>query len=434
MKKKLLSPLFPVFIIVLVLSGCFSEFRGETGNLSISIGTGSSRVYVEPSEIASLEHEIILKGPTGVISRTITGSGTLSFELAPGKWDVRVRAVTNDTKNLDSLYLEMFGYPKRMLRALGWTTVDVKAGKGSTAKIDMLSATEVTSWEQLEFLVLYPSAEFVAEEVIVVKGSFPTVGTSPIDISYRKITLVAESDDALIWRGPSFTTAFFDVNYNGGPGTLKLKAIDGARLILDGQKDTSANDSLIEVKQTSFLEMYDGVVLQNNMGISGGAINLENGSKFTMYGGTIRNNDAGGSGGAVSLDTEASFIMRGGTISGNSAIGNNGGGVHVLEGSFTMSGGTISGNDCGGDTSSTTFGGGVFIGVNSSFSKKGGGTIYGSEAAKGLRNIAGSIIHGEGHAVYVVEITGGSGVIRSEKSLNFTAGPGMDLNSDDNAW
>ena len=434
MSKRAIICLFPVLIVVLALSGCFSGFRGETGHLSISIGSGSSRVYVEPSEIASLEHEIILKGPSGVISKTITGSGTISFELVPGKWDVRIRAVTNNTENFDSLYLEMFEYPKRALRALGWATVDVRAGKGSAAKIDMVSATEVTNWDQLDFLVLYPSADNVTEEVIVVKGSFPAVGTRPINISNRKITLVAESDDALIWRGPSFTTAFFDVNYTGNPGVLKLKTLDGARLILDGKKDTSATDSLIEVKQTSVLEIHDGVVLQNNMSNGGGAVNLNTEAIFTMYGGTIRNNASVGSGGAVNIDTEASLIMRGGTISGNSAVNNNGGGVHVLEGSFTMSGGTISGNDCGSATSAPTYGGGVYIGENGSFSKKGGGTIYGSEPAKGLRNIAGNITYGEGHAVYVASIVAASIVERSEKSRNFTAGPGVNLNSNDNAW
>jgi hypothetical protein len=88
----------------------------------------------------------------------------------------------------------------------------------------------------------------------------------------------------------------------------------------------------------------------------------------------------------VYVDSYGTLELKNGTISGNryyttSSSSPYGGGVYVGSGTFTMSGGTISGNTSSSSASPSSyaysFGGGVFVN-NGSFNKTGGGIIYGN--------------------------------------------------------
>ena len=428
--KKNLS-FFPVLAISLFfLSTCFTGYRGGTGTLFIGLGGNGAggRYYVQPDEIASLEHEIVLTGPGGTITQKFTGSGTVSFELAAGNWDIKIRALGERPVE----YSDFFPYDAHMLRALGWANVDISAGKSSTAKIDMLSATEVTNQEQLisvfgsgGFTVVDP--ELLPEEIIVIKNQL-VLDYSATTIN-RRITIIAEKEDGIICRDTSFGDSFFNI-LDGG--ILKLKGIDGGRLILDGSFDTNLSDQLIQVQFGGVLEMYDNVIIQNNcLDIPiGGAVYINSGS-FIMHGGTITANSAQCGGAVYMFETgvqPAIFIMKGGTISHNSA-GNGGGGVYIDTGTFKMSGGTITGN-----TVLYGEGGGVFVNSNNLgiFIKEGGGTIYGEDAGEVLRNFA---VSGKGHAVFATGRVVASVVEIPEKQRNFTAGPGVNMNSkEDSIW
>jgi hypothetical protein len=170
--------------------------------------------------------------------------------------------------------------------------------------------------------------------------------------------------------------------YNGGSFTMSGGTISG---------NTSAPDGGgVYVDRNSSFTMSGGVISGNTSG-SGGGANVCLISSFTMSGGTISGNTGGTAGGGVHVNNGSSFTMNGGTISGNTggSYGGNGCGVYVIiGGSFTMSDGTISGNT----------GGGVFV-YGSSFSKLGGGIIYGNDANDANKNTA---IRGDtfGHAVF----------------------------------
>jgi len=93
------------------------------------------------------------------------------------------------------------------------------------------------------------------------------------------------------------------------------------------------------------------------------------------------------------------FTMNSGEISGNTST--SGGGVYVSSGTFTMNGGEISGN------TSSTSGGGVYISTTGTFTKSGGGTIYGYNASDPdnalwnvVKNSSGAVQSNRGHAVY----------------------------------
>jgi hypothetical protein len=162
----------------------------------------------------------------------------------------------------------------------------------------------------------------------------------------------------------------------------------------------------------------------------GGGVYVYSGT-FTMNGGEIAGNTAD----AASVDTDyhstahgggvyvasGIFTMSGGKIAGNtttaaaSSSNSSGGGVYVaggnyVSGTFTMSGGEIAGN------TASSYGGGVYVSNEGmfTFTKSGGGTIYGVNAEATIRNTANS-----GWAVYV----------SSSQKRDTTVGPDVDLDS-----
>ncbi|GHV70486.1 hypothetical protein AGMMS49928_18460 [Spirochaetia bacterium] len=156
--------------------------------------------------------------------------------------------------------------------------------------------------------------------------------------------------------------------------------------------------------------MSGGAISGNTASIvSGGGVSVGGGT-FTMSGGAISGNTAsssGGGGGGVSVNG-GTFTMSGGAISGNTSA--RGGGVVVSGGTFTMSGGAISGNTA--TASSNSYGGGVYVYSNGTFTKApvsgttSSGIIYGSEetgtdeAGNPLKNTANNGSSGCGSAVY----------------------------------
>jgi hypothetical protein len=170
------------------------------------------------------------------------------------------------------------------------------------------------------------------------------------------------------------------VNLNSQGNLLRLGrdqtlVIDGPTLrgLKNGENGATQDNNTAAVclnHADSTLELRSGAISDNrNSDIRGGGVYVYSGS-FTMSGGEISGNSSVYVGGGVYVGT-GSFTMSGGKISGNLSVG--GGGVYVSDGTFTMSGGEISGN-------SSSSGGGVYVVSNSSFSKSGGGIIYGYDS------------------------------------------------------
>ncbi|MDR0584519.1 MAG: hypothetical protein LBG57_09265, partial [Treponema sp.] len=181
------------------------------------------------------------------------------------------------------------------------------------------------------------------------------------------------------------------VNVASG-GSLVMKS--GSKIT--GNSTTGTGTGGVRVQGGSFT--MEGGTISNNIGSNvsdtGGGVRVDSGS-FSMSGGTISGNYCGNDGGGVWVNS-GSFTMTGGTISGNTSR-NGGGGVWVnSSGSFTMTGGIISGNTSQG-TAGGSGGGGVSPVGNNSFTKSGGGIIYGNDVNDPLRNIDST---GRGHAVF----------------------------------
>jgi len=369
----------------LLFAGCFSPWQGDEATLTISVGNGSSRTLVDTgaNEQAGFSYDVIMTGPGGQKAFQFNPGAPLTVKVIPGKWLVEVRAIGDPP--------DPALWTGKTLRAVGEWEGAVSPGGNTTASVAMTSATEVSSWAQLEAAVGDPTAPETRKEIIFLKGGSWTNNSGTITIT-RPIELKAV-EPVTIQRGNGFLGNFFQVQgISGYNGELTLKG----PLTLDGN-NVPESSSLIRVINGGKLTMYDGVTLENNKGPASGSAQggglYVNGATFTMLGGTIRNNST-----------------------------RTGGGVYVSGGTFTMSGGTISGNTA---TQGNGQGGGVLVGSATNFTKTGNSIIYGVEnlTATVNSNYNGNpespAVHG--HAVFVES--------SPAKYRDTTAGPGVNLDS-----
>ena len=356
MKKLFYSGCF--FLVVIILSTCFSPWRGEEGNLTIYWGKSENSRLVELWDMGTFYYRIILKGPGGIIEEEIYGKPGASFSLIPGTWSVIVKGgeYISGASLTDPLRFN--------LRVMGIEQIEVKTGSKTSETVNMYTAYEAFNWGDIySGIAAYQGSSNPSNREVIIfinnSKSFPA-HTWPLPIDYPVI-LVAEKP-VTITRQPGFSDEFFNVITSTGRLTLGLPGMIGT-LTLDG--GYSANP-LITISGSASLIMNNGVTLQNNennMG-DGGGIKVQSGS-FTMNGGSIIGNTAlaqdlgagspnGTQGGGVYVDSTGAFTMNGGTISNNKAIGWDtagnpsynycaGGGVYAF-GAFNQRGGTISGN------------------------------------------------------------------------------------------
>ena len=418
--------------LVMLLAACFSPWAGNGGDGTITLNVGGGRTIVTPDEQNTLDYTITLTGPGGTISKTVKGAGQVSLQVSPGTWRVDIRGYGNmpDTYDFDLTPDMIFpDAPEHWLRALGFqSAVQVKGGASVSVPLEMTTATEVSTWEQLQFVIERASG---GKEIIVITGGDISASSSnPMIFDFpTQITLMADKP-VTITRDATFVSSFFPVGNNstlvlGKPGMT-------GTITIDGSGGGTSNGTLINVNNGN-LEMYDGVILTKNKSYSsfgGGAVSLTPNSptdtaNFTMYGGTISNNEAVGSqGGGVSVMNNGgttNFTMLGGSISGNSTS-QEGGGVYVNGGTFNMSGGTIGGN-------TALMGGGVYIDTNGTFTKtSGGGVIYGKATGSTDPNSNNAVTDtGNGNAAFWVNNSVSPSTFYYRDS---TAGSGERLSTD----
>ena len=393
---------FAAAALLLVFSGCFSPWEGD-GTLTIDLGGGDlSRAAINSNEIANFDYEIILEGPGGKITKTVKGGGAITLELAPGTWDLMLRAIGDrpDDDPLGDYKLSEY-FPPRMLRALGFdNAVDVKAGKNTRVTLKMTAAMEVENKEQL-YQATQMFYSFDKPGIFIIKKGFSYDGNFYLE--GQDLTLITDNTDKeveLIFTDKS--TRIFVLYSNTSlvkPSALTLgrPGMKGSLVLNGNGEDSPRLGSIVSVGNDCTLIVYDGVKLRNNLnndpsGNPGGGVFVDSGT-FIMHGGEVsgnvvqNNGNNGGYGGGVYV--EGTLEMHGNSrISGNKvmagtgygATGGNGGGIHVASGIFIMSGGEISGNTADGSNNSSPSsgrGGGVYISEGEYFEKT-GGVIYGN--------------------------------------------------------
>lgn len=134
-------------------------------------------------------------------------------------------------------------------------------------------------------------------------------------------------------------------------GTLILGKQDGTdSLIIEGNGDLSGTSESLVTLSNGNVTMYDGVILQNNLGngmaVAGAGVYVGENSTFTMEGGLIQNNvsDGPGIGGAIIVNESTSkFIMNGGEIKNNSST-QYGGAIYQEAGTVILNKGKFTNN------------------------------------------------------------------------------------------
>ena len=202
------------------------------------------------------------------------------------------------------------------------------------------------------------------------------------------ITLLTPQSGITISRGEDLyiAPAPFEWEMFSVMGTLKLgdpAYPQYSKLTFDGGAPSiSANSSLIEINSGT-LEMYNNVVLENNVispstiSNAGGAVNIAGGI-FNMFGGIIRNNRTLAGGGVccvgdLNMSGSAAITSNIATNAGLMGYGGFGGGVCIFSGSLTMKDtSSITGNIAESDSGTSAGGGGVSFGSSSGDIQMGG--------------------------------------------------------------
>ena len=113
-----------LFAILLVFASCSNPMGdASSGDSIINIDLGSGEVPSRAAKgvsISSLTHSFKFSGPTGVLTRSITGGGTVQVVVVAGTWQIEVQA-----------YLGMELY------AVGSAIAMVKAGQTTNVSIQM---------------------------------------------------------------------------------------------------------------------------------------------------------------------------------------------------------------------------------------------------------------------------------------------------------
>ena len=311
----------------LAIGACFSPWQGDEGTLTLSFG--DSARFIEELDIPDYLYKVSLEGPGGPIQDKFN-SGSITFKLLPGKWDITVKAYRHYE---DGGYVEI-------LQAMGTKTVNVKAGKNLTETIDMYGATEVSTLKELLSAVKFVTSTEKEEIIIITEDIIEEYEfRESVNIGFdTRITLCAEKDITL-------TNVIFTV-VDGGFLALGREGIKG-NITIDGGLDVEDIDdellgtytsSLITVEQDGTFKMNSGIIQNNAAESSGGVYNT---GIFTMNGGTIRNNKSYSGGG---VNNRGIFDMNGGTISDNIALYDGGGVYNRDESSFKQNGGKIINN------------------------------------------------------------------------------------------
>ena len=159
---------------------------------------------------------------------------------------------------------------------------------------------------------------------------------------------------------------------------LSAPTIDGSVIKIEGGTLTVKDSSATNSDGTNGA----GTITGGNSSGGGGGIHITSYSSGNVPGslilesGTISDNTANASfGGGVYIGNDCTFTMNGGAIENNKVISNSGGGVYVGSSTFIMTGGNITGNTV------TENGGGVNIGSNGVFTMS-NGTISGNTATQ----------------------------------------------------
>jgi hypothetical protein len=398
---------FDVFILAvisaLIFFACFNDRQGKEASIILNLGKNAGNRAAWPHEenpdiLDNILYKVVIDGPDHIEIES-TGIATIKTTVTPGIYTITVEAhylsepyakysVENITIKAGANFVPISLKPWNEIPDMDPTKTYLIA-EGIKMEFNSLSIA-------LRVAKTNPEIELEGEGLEGLIGLGLKEFTVSIGDDYHYLNndtggSIFEGEKVIIKKhgngtacikpgdpesGTETRDCIFSVN-----GELTLKG----NITLEGVKNNYY--ALIVVNKDGIFNMYDNVKITENKndlyGGYGGGVYVCNGGTFTMEGGTISGNEAYYWGGGVYVDVGGTFIMKKGIIHGNKA--QNGGGVCVFYddengGNFFMNNGEISGNEA------TRVGGGVYI-FGSALFVKTQGTIYGTNANEGKRNI-----------------------------------------------
>ena len=159
-----------------------------------------------------------------------------------------------------------------------------------------------------------------------------------------------------------------------GRFTLKTATISGNKADYGGA---------VVVRETGSVRMESGFLTTNTVDYLGGGVYVDNSASFTMTGGEIKTNNADGGGGGVYAQSGTFTLSGMASIESNIAKGRNGGGIYVdSTGKLEIKGGSIKSNKATKTSGGIGMGGGVYV--------------FGGDTHKGMLDMSGGSIEGNG--------------------------------------
>ncbi|MCL2232790.1 MAG: hypothetical protein FWB99_06905, partial [Treponema sp.] len=247
-------------LCIAILAACSNPLRpGRGGEGTITIGFGAaSRIAVCREDLADLTHEITLTGPGGTITRSITGHGNVSISVAPGTWNIAIRAVGDTPPGYNNgITLVEHQFPSRMLRAIGFYRAEIRAGETTPVTVGMTSAVEVSNAAQLYNAMLLARTDGAdrhddGEKVIMLAGDITGVNMQMTVAAGQNITL-ASNYNVAIRRTAGFIGEIF---YESTGGVLRLyRSGMAGSVYVEGRPGTAANP--IQVAQVAGSRLDD---------------------------------------------------------------------------------------------------------------------------------------------------------------------------------
>ena len=433
--KKNINTLSKVIQLTLIIAAMFTMLtcstEGDNATISISLGDGNAKSALNVS-ISELRHVVVLNGPTGKKTLSISGSGSAKTSVAPGTWRIDVQ-----------------GFYGGDLYSTGSASASVRAGQTANVTVNMnvvwsepggTSGVEgggivtspiridhrVATWKELEDVILIDihnlllASPSISNQNILITSPLSAGETTGLSIAIPpgvEVTLITPSGGMIISRDIPTT---FDLYMFEVYGTLNLgheSYLENSKLTLDGSGGTSSNLSLIHIDGGT-LNMYEGVTLQNNecTAWDGGAVyNSTGNSVFNMKGGKINGNTAL-NGGGVYLTGSGNNLYIGGNaiIDSNYAIDTGswsyGGGVYFtgaqmkMEDSSKITNNKIHGDMPGSSRATVVNGGGIYVGQGSL--EIGGDAQISHNIAEGATSSAGGGVYWVGSGSDSLSITG----------------------------
>ena len=379
-----------LFFIVIILSGCFSHWQGDSAKVVISFGRADRGIYYNPDDIVvhqRLEHKITFTGEAKTLEFTFNGSGVFEAYLEPGDWNVEIVSwlngdvyakgekdvslklgLNNEIINMNRAHLVKFvpGGGSAIIEQVIYHTMKIEdppnapVGDGwyDDSFTERINLEEIRIFESVTFYGRWNDPKFPENETLQRKLEW--INLYAIDGGYYDITVGDDDKElpptAISCKGKSVTIVLTngdnqtkEINLSG-TGSL-FTVGDGVILKLDsyitlkGHKDN--NKPLISVSGKLIMNPFSKITENNNNNNNDGDVCggvFIKGGNFIMNGGEISCNNAN-QGGGVWVEGGGTFTMNGGEITNNTTNVQWGGcGVKIYKGTFIMNGGEISFN------------------------------------------------------------------------------------------